>query len=229
MAGSGKSTYLGNYAEEYSKMFPSNPIFIFSRLDEDPAFDSLPNHIRIKLDESFIDNEEPEPEQPKKHLSEKKNGDDEDEKSKKKEKPKKEVRKKKKYNGEGCNLPLETFSNSLCLFDDIDTIPNKHVQDAVTKLRDDLLECGRKKHIEIGCSSHLVCNYAKTRTVINEATHYTFFRGANVHHITRFLKEYVGITDKDLVEKIRTLPSRWVTICKTYPSYVIYESGAFFL
>lgn len=52
-AGSGKSTYAGKYIELYLKLFPDAQFFVFSRLNEDPAFDHLNPH-RVTIDESLI-------------------------------------------------------------------------------------------------------------------------------------------------------------------------------
>src|ERR1700722_18744682 len=55
-SGSGKSTYASMQAEKYRKIFPGSQIYIFSRLDSDPAFDNKfnPPIIRMKIDNSLI-------------------------------------------------------------------------------------------------------------------------------------------------------------------------------
>lgn len=55
-SGSGKSTYASVQAEKYRKIFPGQQIYIFSRLDQDPAFDNKfnPPIIRMKIDENLI-------------------------------------------------------------------------------------------------------------------------------------------------------------------------------
>lgn len=54
-SGSGKSTYAALQTQKYRKLFPSNPIYIFSRLDSDPAFNNInPPPIRIKIDEKLL-------------------------------------------------------------------------------------------------------------------------------------------------------------------------------
>lgn len=50
-AGCGKSTYCALYARTYQYLYPENPIILFSRLDEDPAFDG------IKLERVVINND----------------------------------------------------------------------------------------------------------------------------------------------------------------------------
>lgn len=50
----GKSTWMGNYAEQYKKLFPKSPIFVFSSVKEDPAIDKV-KPIRIIMDEDMLD------------------------------------------------------------------------------------------------------------------------------------------------------------------------------
>jgi hypothetical protein len=52
-SGSGKSYYTSSYMKEYHKMFPKNPIYIFSSLTEDKKLDEVKNTKRFKLDEAF--------------------------------------------------------------------------------------------------------------------------------------------------------------------------------
>lgn len=56
MSGSGKSTYTSNYLCEYAITHPKRPIFIISRLTEDPAFDDIPCVERIPADIVLQDN-----------------------------------------------------------------------------------------------------------------------------------------------------------------------------
>ena len=48
-AGSGKSYFVAQYCEEYRKTFKSNPIFLISENDEDPAFDKKDYIKRIEI------------------------------------------------------------------------------------------------------------------------------------------------------------------------------------
>jgi len=180
-SGSGKSTYTAKYIEQYKKVFPKNKVYVFSRLEEDPAFDNL-KLVRIKLNEELLVD------------------------------------------------PIKTdeLSNSLVIFDDIATIPNEDIKNTIMKLRDDILETGRHNNIYVVNTEHLMMNYKYTRTLLNESSHVTFFNGASKYHIVRFLKTYCGL-DKKQIERILKLPSRWVTICRNYPQYILYSSGVYIL
>jgi chromosomal replication initiation ATPase DnaA len=54
-SGSGKSYYTKNWTNEYIKMYPKNPIYVFSALKEDPSLDSIKKLKRINLDEKFLE------------------------------------------------------------------------------------------------------------------------------------------------------------------------------
>jgi hypothetical protein len=181
-SGAGKSTFCESYMQMYKTQFPKNKIYIFSRLDKDPAFDNI-KVIRIKLDEELI------------------------------------------------NDPINPIElkNSLVLFDDIDTIPNDKIRESVSKLRDDLLETGRHQGIYLLITSHLLMDYKKTRTILNEAQMVILYpKSGSTYHMQRYMKVYAGLQKSD-IDKILNLPSRWVGIHKSYPNYVIYSSGVYLL
>jgi hypothetical protein len=133
--------------------------------------------------------------------------------------------------------PIEPkeLRDSCVLFDDIDTIGSdtkkegKMLREAVIDLRDKLLEARRHDNITMLCTSHQIFNYKSTRTMLLECDSITFFtKSSGIYHIKRLLKEQIGLT-KDNINKILLLPSRWVTIYKKFPQYVIHEHGAFII
>jgi len=180
-SGSGKTTYIARYLEEYKRMFPKNKIYIFSKLHDDEVLDKL-KPIRIIINDQLIENP----------------------------------------------IEVEELENSCVVFDDIDTL-EKDLMEAVTKLRDDLLEIGRHNNIYMCNVSHLLMNYKNTRRLLNETQTVTFFpKSGSSYHINRFLKVYAGLSKED-INRILHLPSRWVTINKTYPNYILYSQGAYLL
>jgi hypothetical protein len=52
-AGSGKSYFTAKYAKEYRRVYPKNPIFLFSEKVEDEQLDEIKGLKRIKLDDSL--------------------------------------------------------------------------------------------------------------------------------------------------------------------------------
>lgn len=53
-SGSGKSTLVCQYLNNYLKEFPKNPIYVFSKLTEDPSLDKIKGIKRIKIDDRLI-------------------------------------------------------------------------------------------------------------------------------------------------------------------------------
>jgi hypothetical protein len=123
----------------------------------------------------------------------------------------------------------EEIENSLCIFDDIDTIRNLKVRQSICGLRDWLLEQGRHFNVRMLSTSHILMNYKKTQRLLNEATAVVFFpKASSAYHIKRYLKVYAGLDVKQ-IRKIMNLPSRWVALYRTYPMYVMYEKGIYLL
>lgn len=122
--------------------------------------------------------------------------------------------------------PIKFFKNSLVIFDDIDTIADKVIKEEVFRIRDDLLQMGRKHGISVACSSHLICNNQPTRVALNDSRGVIIYPHAGGGGLQYFLKKYIGLDTKQ-VAKILKLPSRWVYIKKDYPITIIYSKGAY--
>lgn len=125
-------------------------------------------------------------------------------------------------------ITKEELTNTICVFDDIDTLP-KQIASVVQDLRNDLLQCGRKENIKVLCTSHQLMNYKKTRDLLNSCQKIVFFPQATAqYHIRRFLKEYCGMSPTQTL-RILKLPSRWILIDKHYPTFCLYETGCLIL
>jgi hypothetical protein len=124
-------------------------------------------------------------------------------------------------------LTAEDFKDSIVLFDDTDTISDKKVRQAVTDLRDDLLETGRHQNVQSVVITHQLFQGAASKKPLGEATGVVVFpQSGSKYHIRRYLKEYCGY-EPEMVKRVMSLPSRWAYIQKTHPAYVIHEKGAF--
>ena len=118
-------------------------------------------------------------------------------------------------------LKVEEFEQSLVIFDDCDCISDKKHKAAVDAIKDEILEVGRSYKVSCLVVSHLASNYKDTRKILNECHFMTFFPTAgSFKGIEYILKNYCGL-DKQQVQKIRKLPSRWVTLFKNYPQAVL--------
>ena len=120
--------------------------------------------------------------------------------------------------------PSEFEEGSIIIFDDCDKIKNNKCRHAIYMLRENLLETGRHFDLTIISTSHQLSNYAKTRTLLNEATSITVFpsHAGTTFHIREYLKKHMGF-DSTQIKKFLSLSknSRWVTINKSFCPYVI--------
>lgn len=127
----------------------------------------------------------------------------------------------------------QELSNSLVIFDDIIKSSNSsQLNRYMIKLRDDVLDNGRDQANngrDIYClmTNHLLTDYIKTRSAIAESTCIVLFPGSGVN-ITNILKNYCGL-ERNQIQKIKSLNTRWVCIYKRYPMYVLYQHGVYLL
>lgn len=179
---SGKSFYVKNYLEQMEKVYPDKPIYLFSDVKEDQALDTIPNLIRVDL-EQYKDVKEINP---------------------------------------------EDFENSIIVFDDIDSLEKKMFK-LVSHFRDKILRRGRHDNISTCVTNHAITNYNDTRVVLNEASSITFFvKSSGTDQIKYALKKYCNM-DSNQIKNVLKLPSRWVTVYKNVPRYVLHEKGVYVL
>lgn len=124
-------------------------------------------------------------------------------------------------------LHLEDMANSLVLFDDIDTIRNKPLKNKLKHILHTLLECGRHHNIEVIYISHQANKAHETKCILNECTSITVFPKVMSSKTFQYLmSSYFGF-DKEQMKRLKSLPSRWVCIMKTYPNIVMYQGGCY--
>lgn len=182
-SGSGKSYYTRKYCAEYSKLFPKNPIYLFSSITEDSSIDKVKNMKRIKLSNDLLTTD----------------------------------------------LQVNDFKDSMVIFDDTDCITNKVMRMKVNSILNMLLETGRHTNTSVIYTSHLATNGLDTKRILNEAHSITIFPHSLGGRTLKYLLEnYFGL-DRHQIKRIKTLPSRWVTIIKSFPMVVISEKDAFVL
>lgn len=125
-------------------------------------------------------------------------------------------------------IEKEELEDSLCVFDDIDAMTNKKIQNSIEILRDNLLKEGRKHGIYVVCTAHQLTNYKRTRDVLNDCDTIVFFPKSNIYGMKYYLKTYAGL-NKQQIEEIVKLPSRWVAFYKNYPGIIMYSTGCYLL
>jgi hypothetical protein len=127
--------------------------------------------------------------------------------------------------------PLDHFSESLTIFDDIEGFEreNPDLHDMLQQTIDMIATTGRHNSASLLVASHLLTDYKRTRLFLGEAHKFVLFpNGCSMKQMTNLLGMYGGC-DTDELRRIRKLPSRWVALCTTFPSLVLYESGCYLL
>lgn len=127
--------------------------------------------------------------------------------------------------------PLDQFSKSLTIFDDIEGFQrdDPEMHDLLQQTIDMIATTGRHNQASLLVASHLLTDYKRTRLFLGEAHKFVLFpNGCSMKQMTNLLGLYGGC-DTDELRRIRRLPSRWVALCTTFPSLVLYESGCYLL
>lgn len=124
------------------------------------------------------------------------------------------------------DLSYDVFANSLCIFDDVDALEGqKELSKAVWGLRDTLLKNGRSQHTYMLNTIHEMFGYRSTRTCLSESQMVVFFpNNGSDAAIKKYLIQRAGI-NKDVVNEIMLLPSRWIGFYTHSPRFVIWERG----
>ena len=123
-------------------------------------------------------------------------------------------------------LSIEEFSNSCCIFDDIESVKDKKVREAVLHFRDAVLETGRHENITCMCVSHIILNGSETKRLLNEAEEVVLFPRSNFNAIKNLCSRYYGMSRDDLnyIKQIGE-KSRSITIKRAFPTCIISEQN----
>lgn len=128
-------------------------------------------------------------------------------------------------------LQASDFKDCLIIFDDIDTIPNKEIKKAIVKLREDILETGRHSNIYVAITNHMIANYQETRKLLNESHQITVFpKSGGKEQIKKVFNYYIGLEKKKIDTILNdSTESRWITLCKHAPMYILTEKSIFLI
>lgn len=130
---------------------------------------------------------------------------------------------------ESNDTKVDDFKDSLTIFDDMDSVPNKAIFKKVMSLFNEIAQIGR--HLNISCifTSHLACDGAKTRIILAEAHAVTIFLKTMQGRARDYLlQKYIGL-DKAQIEKLKNIKSRHCTWIKSYPQCILAEKEIFVL
>lgn len=127
------------------------------------------------------------------------------------------------------DLTAEDFKDSLVIFDDTDCLTNKRQKLKVDNILNSVLETGRHFNVEVVFTSHLACNGRETRRILNECKSVTIFpSGLGGKAMKYLLDNYFGLS-KEQIKKIKSLNSRWVTLSKGHPMFVLSDKECYIL
>ena len=122
----------------------------------------------------------------------------------------------------------EELSNSLVIFDDIDTIANRKIKEAVYQLLNEILQIGRHHKISAIITNHLPTNFNWTRIILNESHIVVYFPSFATNKVKYLLENYVDLEKKD-IRRFKRINSRWVAVFKWAPRIFLSEHEIGFL
>lgn len=113
-------------------------------------------------------------------------------------------------------LVMKDLSDSLIIFDDSDSFKNKLVKSFVWSLLDNIAQTGRHFGISMAVSSHVLSNYSQTKIILLESHRIVVFMNNYNQKMKLFLETYANL-DKNAIQKLKSIKSRWICINKTFP------------
>lgn len=124
---------------------------------------------------------------------------------------------------------IEDFANSLVIFDDTDCLTDKKIRTKVNGILGMILEVGRHTNTYCIYTSHLATAGNDTKRILNECHSITFFPKTMGGRMMKYLCEsYLGL-DKKEIDYLKRIPSRSISVMKTYPKCVLGDKDIFLL
>ena len=122
-------------------------------------------------------------------------------------------------------ISLDTLENSLIIFDDSDTPSDKEVQKMIDNLKDEIAQKGRHTRTSAIFTTHMACNFNRTRVLLNECCKFVIFPGAGgLKQQERLLVTYGGLDPIEFKRLIK-LKSKWLMFYNRFPNYIMHQSG----
>lgn len=122
-------------------------------------------------------------------------------------------------------LDVSEFKNSICCFDDIESITDKRLNEAVRIFRNQCYEIGRApSNITTIAVHHVILANEKTKIILNESDEVVLFPKSNFSQIKSLITRYYGF-GRDDVNYVKDIASRWVVIKRSYPTTIISENA----
>ncbi len=126
-------------------------------------------------------------------------------------------------------IELDELHDSICIFDDIEHFTDPYIIKELERLRDSCINAGRHKNIDVIIARQNLLDGPKTKTALNSSFQVIAFpHSAGRYQLAEMLRRYMAM-DKQTINKILNVPSRWVLINRATPPYILHEKGAFLL
>lgn len=122
-------------------------------------------------------------------------------------------------------VDLSTFENSLIIFDDTDCPKDKNLQKLVDSLKDDIAQRGRHHNISAIFTTHMACNFVRTRVLLSECDKFVIFPGSGGIKQQEYMVVNYGGMDKKFFATLKDFKSRWICFNVRYPNYIVYQNG----
>jgi hypothetical protein len=123
----------------------------------------------------------------------------------------------------------ESFSNSLVIFDDIDSIHNKKLKNAIYALLNKCLRIGRHFYTSIIYCGHELYANNDLKCIMNECNIIVFFpKFLNFKKMKYLLDVYFGLS-KSQIQRIRGIQSRSIAFIKGSPKLILSEREIYIL
>lgn len=120
----------------------------------------------------------------------------------------------------------EELANSMVIFDDYASHPDKNIVKAVEHLRDSCFNSGRHHNIWPVTISQVMLDGKKSRDgLLNSFQIVIFPQSGGKYQANNFMERYMSMP-KDLIHQINELPSRWVVLNRVRPLHYLSEHQA---
>jgi hypothetical protein len=126
-------------------------------------------------------------------------------------------------------LELSECNSRLCIFDDIGGFSDKKITDELTRFANRICNTGRHQNIDLVVTSQMLLHGHASRTLLNGCFQVIGFpHYSGKYQLHEWMKRYLYLPAKT-IDKILSVPSRWILINNAVPLYVLHERGAFML
>jgi hypothetical protein len=122
-------------------------------------------------------------------------------------------------------LDWEEFRDSLLIFDDYDSTPNKKLKTWIEFILSHLLVQGRHLRASIAMTSHTNVDYRRTRLILAESTHFVIYpRTTAKKSLLYLLQSYTSLSKEEIAQVFKLgKHSRYICIHKSPPQFLLTE------